>query len=591
MRYLKKISIQYKIIIIIVFVNVVATLIGTMINLYSDQNELRQKTTNDAKLNAQFIGEYLTAPLDFADMKKAQENLDKLIRISSIEVAIVYTKEGVLFAKYFLNNVYQKSPSYRISEAWFEGNDYHIFEPIVYKNNYLGTLYLKINTNIDQDMLSKIRFNFALSSGIVLITIILGGLFQRLITHPVIRLSNLTAQISDKQDFGQRIKNTREDEIGTLYHNFNFMLDVIHHREMERDKALESLAESEERFKKIAETANDAIIIIDDDGKIRFWNHAAEKTFGYTGDEILGKELHLNLAAPQYQKPAQTGIERFKKTGEGFVIGKSVEFEGIRKSGEIFPFELSLASFYIKNKWYAVGILRDTTERKKDELLIKETNQNLEEMVYIASHDLRSPLVSIEGYATELLETYKDKLDQEGIYCLTRLKANANRMHKLIVSLLDLSRLNTQKMQHEEFGVSELIEKICKDLALVIEKEKVTIICNTLPSLIADKLRIETVFRNLIANAINYNGKKILIGFENNTFYIQDDGIGIPIEQLEKIFKPGERLQLIKSEGVGMGLTFCRKVIQQYNGTIWAKSSGLNQGACFYFNLAKKYIK
>ncbi|MCP4630605.1 MAG: PAS domain-containing sensor histidine kinase, partial [bacterium] len=86
-------------------------------------------------------------------------------------------------------------------------------------------------------------------------------------------------------------------------------------------------------------------------------------------------------------------------------------------------------------------------------------------------------------------------------------------------------------------------------------------------------------------NAIMYGGDKIIIGYQNQKFYIQDNGIGIPENQLEKIFSPTERLKMVEAEGVGMGLTFCKKVIRQHGGEIWAESEGLNKGAKFYFTL------
>jgi len=95
---------------------------------------------------------------------------------------------------------------------------------------------------------------------------------------------------------------------------------------------------------------------------------------------------------------------------------------------------------------------------------LKETNQSLEEMVYITSHDLQAPLVSMEGYATELLKDYADKFDEEGYYCLTRLQSNARRMHHLVLSLLDISRLNTKKNQYEKFKLKLIIEKVMMDL-------------------------------------------------------------------------------------------------------------------------------
>lgn len=237
------------------------------------------------------------------------------------------------------------------------------------------------------------------------------------------------------------------------------------------------------------------------------------------------------------------------------------------------------------------GILVDITERKNNEKALEEINKSLQDMVYVASHDLQVPLVSMEGYASELLSTYKDKLDEDGVYCLSRLQVNAQRMHKLVLSLLDISRLNTVNKDYEVFKLDKLIEKITSDLALTIGESDVNIIVEELPELYADRIRIESVFRNLIINSIIYKGKTIVIGRENNFIYVKDDGIGIPESQLSRIFGPGERLKMINTEGVGMGLTFCKKVIEKHGGKIWASSQGSGKGATFFVDISLNFKK
>ena len=238
---------------------------------------------------------------------------------------------------------------------------------------------------------------------------------------------------------------------------------------------------------------------------------------------------------------------------------------------------------YSPRKGYFATIIEEITDRKKMEIALKETNASLEDLIYVTSHDLQTPLVSLEGYASELLNDYKDQLDENGVYCLTRLKNNAERMHQLILNLLDISRLNTQKYPYESFDPNQSIEEIKKDLSLAIEKAQANVSSAQLPKLHGDKNRLEGVFRKLISNSISYGAKNIEIRYENNTYQVKDDGAGIPADQLEKIFKPGERLKLVDVEGSGMGLTFCRKVISQHEGKIWAASEGLGKGSVFSF--------
>lgn len=207
----------------------------------------------------------------------------------------------------------------------------------------------------------------------------------------------------------------------------------------------------------------------------------------------------------------------------------------------------------------------------------------LEEIVFIISHDLQVPLISMEGYAIELEEKYKELLDEDGIYCLGRLKANTRRMYRLVLSLLDLSRLNTRKYPHESFAAVAVVKEIVRELS--IGNNNINIEVEEMPRVRGDRQRLTEVFRQLISNALMYGGKNITIGYRGGTWFVKDDGIGIPANQLENIFKGGVRLKRIDVEGVGMGLTFCKYVIHQHGGQIWAESDGENKGAAFYFTV------
>ncbi|MBN1998833.1 hypothetical protein JW935_14835 [candidate division KSB1 bacterium] len=310
-------------------------------------------------------------------------------------------------------------------------------------------------------------------------------------------------------------------------------------------------------------------------------------------------------------KDVNQSAEKIEKIEKGNVIGKKVSevipgiinfgllkvFQRVYQTGES---EYHPVSFYEENRlkgWREnyiyrlphneiVSVFDDVTEQKKYEFALQASNESLEELVYITSHDLQVPLISMAGYATELLETYKDKLDNNGVYCLKRLQTNAERMHKLVLSLLDISRLNTVKYPVENIDPTELVNNVLKDLSLVMEKKGVKFKINIMPHIQGDKVRMQGVFQNLIINSLNYGAKIITVGYEKKAFFVKDDGIGIPGDQLEKIFRPGERLKKVNTEGVGMGLTFCKKVIERHNGKIWATSGGENKGATIYFTIS-----
>lgn len=170
---------------------------------------------------------------------------------------------------------------------------------------------------------------------------------------------------------------------------------------VKRKRAEKAVYESEEKFKAITGSAKDAIIIMDNEGNISYWNKAAENIFGYLSDEALGKQLHVLLAPEKYYNSYKMGIHAFKETGNGPVLGKTLELEAVRKDGTIFPIELSVSAVKIDDKWNAVGIVRDITERKEiDEELRKHRNQ-LEEMVKERTSELTTTNEELQAEIAE----------------------------------------------------------------------------------------------------------------------------------------------------------------------------------------------
>ncbi len=149
----------------------------------------------------------------------------------------------------------------------------------------------------------------------------------------------------------------------------------------ERRRAEENLRESEKKFRSISSSAQDAIMLMDNWGKISYWNEAAEKMFGYSNQEIMGRELHSLLAPPKYLEDFGSGFSKFQTTGQGRVIGNTVELSALRKNGEEFPIEISVSAFLAKKQWQATGIIRDITERKINEEKIRRKNAAFEKFV------------------------------------------------------------------------------------------------------------------------------------------------------------------------------------------------------------------
>ena len=147
---------------------------------------------------------------------------------------------------------------------------------------------------------------------------------------------------------------------------------------LERKRVEESLKENEEKFRAITATAADAIILMNDEGKISYWNPAAEKIFGYTRQEAVGKRLHTILSPEEYHDAYREGFRIFRETGCGPVVGKTLEFLAVRKDGTKFPIEMSTSVINVKGRREAVGIIRDITGRKLDEQTLLQYAERLQ---------------------------------------------------------------------------------------------------------------------------------------------------------------------------------------------------------------------
>jgi len=197
-------------------------------------------------------------------------------------------------------------------------------------------------------------------------------------------------------------------------------LELLHQRvaqleasETERMKAEEALKESEEELLTMTASAKDAIISMDDEGKVTFWNEAAEKVFGYSKQDIVGKELHTAIVPQRYWKRYSTGFSKFRETGQGAAVGETLELVGLKKDGAEFPIELSMSAVKRRGRWNAIGIVRDITERKRVEEELRQSEkryrliaENATDVIWTWDMNLRYTYVSpsvtrLRGYGVE----------------------------------------------------------------------------------------------------------------------------------------------------------------------------------------------
>jgi len=226
---------------------------------------------------------------------------------------------------------------------------------------------------------------------------------------------------------------------------------------------------------------------------------------------------------------------------------------------------------------------------------LEETNKELDDFTYTVSHDLKEPLRAIDAFSKYVMDDYQDKIGEEGRHYLERVRANAERMKKLIEDLLEISRIKRKGSTIEEVDTEEIMAEVKMRLEYAINQKSVEVIIkDKLPRIFCDRVRLTEVFLNLISNAIKYNNKPkpiIEVGYNNkedfHEFYVKDNGIGIQEEYFDKIFEIFQRLgKREDTEGTGAGLTIVKTIIQMHKGKIWLESK-LGEGTTFYFTVPK----
>ncbi len=221
-----------------------------------------------------------------------------------------------------------------------------------------------------------------IGGGIILTTlgIFFAIFYSRFFTKPIETIHNGADAIA-KGDFKVRLDIKTGDEIEQLSKAMNEMAKQLDTLYLSMGEKIE---EGIKKFSAIAESANDAIIVLSSPDVIHFWNKKAEEIFGYKIDEVVGKSVHDLVVPQKFRERAKGGLDNFFKTGQGPVVGKVVEVFGMHKDGTEFPVELSVSAVRIRDEWQAIGIIRDITERKRAEEELKRERKKAEKYLDIA---------------------------------------------------------------------------------------------------------------------------------------------------------------------------------------------------------------
>ena len=336
------------------------------------------------------------------------------------------------------------------------------------------------------------------------------------------------------------------------------------------DTESRELRASEDRFHSLVINSPDAILVIDLAGIVRFANPAAEMLFDRKQSELIGHSF-----------------------GFPVVGGETTELDVLRPGGRLAIAEMRVVDIEWNLQPSQLATLRDVSDQKRliDELA--QSNQELQQFAYVASHDLQEPLRKVGAFCQLLKDEYGDCLDENANNYLDYAVNGATRMKSLISDLLEFSKVSTRERELSNVSLGTAFREAIGNLQKAIEDADCTITFDELPSVRAEPLQLSQLLQNLLANSIKYceNVPKIHIGVrDERTHYIisvEDNGIGIATEYHDRIFGIFKRLHGRGDyPGTGIGLAICKRIVERWKQRIWVESQE-RQGSKFFFSVAK----
>lgn len=404
------------------------------------------------------------------------------------------------------------------------------------------------------------------------------GLFNDAVAKPIIGVP-----CSIRTRDGNRIiisKNVDylHDQDGNIVGGVESFIDITRQKRLEkrlRQHAMEldqavrrrtaELEAERSRLLTVLDAMNDLAYITSADFKIEFMNRAMVEVFG----EHNGKQCYSIYdrqavcpwcPLPQILIDQSVREERF------------LEVNG--RTYEIIHTPLTDAD----GNSHKLSVFRDITERKEAERKLQAANQELDAFVYTVSHDLRTPLTPIIGFAEFLKEEYGEQLDARGVEMIEEIEKQGEKMLALLEDLLALARVGRIETPGEEIDIQTVVQEVLDDLSDFINRDRVVVRVDNLPSLKIPETSLAQVFSNLIGNALRYAGgpnARIEVGGWRREgkilLYVRDHGPGIPAEERPLIFDLFYRGSTAgKSIGTGIGLATVRKIARLYGGRAWA---------------------
>jgi len=429
-------------------------------------------------------------------------------------------------------------------------------------------------------------------------------LFSKTITKPIETLM-VAAQAIAAGNLTKRVQIKTKDEVGELAKSFN--------------KMVESLLSAEKYNLNLVRTMPTALIVINPDTTIRSANPSALNLLNNTEEELVGKSV-ITICSGCEKKSIFVGTKFKALLKKGFV--KDVEMKYKTKNGEEIPVLVS-ASVMRDEKGKMISIVvsakdmraykelereRVEAERKRREEAeksikkLKELDKMKDDFLNVTAHELRTPLFPIKSQVQVLLSGELGAMTKDQRESLEMIKRNEARLHSLVVDVLDISKIKSEKLRvlPEKTDINKIIKEVISDLKSEAQKKNIKLSIEgelKLPEIMIDTKRITQVIANLVNNAIKFTPEKGNIRLEGQfskdevIIGVTDSGMGLSKENIEKLFVPFFQVEsgLVRAQkGTGLGLAISKGIVNAHDGKIWVESAGEGKGSSFIFSLPVK---
>ena len=373
---------------------------------------------------------------------------------------------------------------------------------------------------------------------------------------------------------------------GQVMGGMSLALDIT-----EQVRAEEALRESEQKYSTLVENSLTGIYI-DQEERIVFANQMLADTYGYPREELIGLESR-RLVHPE-DRPLTDRIRA--KRLQGKKAPTEYEARGLKKDGSVIWVKRRNTKIEYGGRTAILGNVVDVTERKRVEELSERTNRELRNFASVVSHDLKSPILSIQGFASRLSKSLPEKPEGRIGRYLEQIAASAHRMEHLVDDLLALSKSGRVVSTLSETPSLTMVRSVTSGLQDRLEEKGIElVVADPLPTVRCDRERICQVFENLLVNSIRSLGTtpnpRIEIGIEEvegfYTFFVKDNGVGIDAKNHRRIFEMFYRVKGTEAkEGTGLGLAIVERVVRAHGGKVWVASEK-GEGATFFFSLPR----